>query len=288
MTRPVHAVLHGRAGIAARHPQHLGVRWHRLLPRAALLALALALFVVGGGTLDLSWRRLFDGAGRLGDVVVHLWPPTPGGAARALQYAQALGESVAIAFLGTLVAALLAFPLAFLAAKNVVRNPFVHGVARRSLDSIRAIDTLIWALVWVSVVGLGPFAGILAIACADIGLFGKLFSEAIEATDRRAVEGVRSTGGSRLQSLRHGLVPQVLPVVASQVLYFFESNTRSATIIGIVGAGGIGLYLAELIRSMDWPAVAFVVLMILAAVAVIDQVSSRLRFALIGRRAAAA
>ena len=287
MTRPAHAVLHDRAGIAARHPQHVRTDWRRLLPRAIGLVLAAALFVVACGPLDLSWRRLADGVGRLGEVVAHLWPPTPSSAARALQYAQALGESVAIAFLGTLVAAVLAFPLAFLAARNVVRHPLAHVVTRRSLDAVRAVDTLIWALVWVSVVGLGPFAGILAIACADIGLFGKLFSEAIEATDRRAIEGVRSTGGSRLQALRHGLVPQVLPVMASQVLYFFESNTRSATIIGIVGAGGIGLYLSELIRSMDWPAVAFIVLMILAAVALIDQVSARLRFAMIGRRSAA-
>jgi len=101
---------------------------------------------------------------------------------------------------------------------------------RRLLDSIRGVDTLIWALVWINVVGLGPFAGVLAIAVADFGAFGKLFSEAIEAADRKQVEGIRAAGGNALHEIRFGLMPQVLPVIAGQVLYFIESNTRSATI----------------------------------------------------------
>ena len=110
---------------------------------------------------------------------------------------------------------------------------------RRFFDSIRGVDTLIWALVWINVVGLGPFAGVLAIALSDFGAFGKLFSEAIEAADRKQVEGIRASGGNALHEIRFGLMPQVLPVIAGQVLYFIESNTRSATIIGIVGAGRI-------------------------------------------------
>ena len=155
---------------------------------------------------------------------------------------------------------------------------------RRVLDTIRAVDTLIWALIWINVVGLGPFAGILAIMTSDFGAFGKLFSEAIEATDSKAVEGVVSSGGGHLQSVRFGLLPQVLPVFLSQILYFFESNTRSATIIGIVGAGGIGASLYEEIQQNEWPHVAFLVLMILVAVAVIDMISTRLRVAIIGAR----
>ena len=116
---------------------------------------------------------------------------------------------------------------------------------------MRSVDVLIWALIWINVVGLGPFAGALAIACSDFGALGKLFSEAIETCDRRPGEGVVASGGSALHRIRFGLIPGVLPVLASQVLYFFESNTRSATIIGIVGAGGIGQYLTELIRVLE-------------------------------------
>ncbi|MBM3572636.1 MAG: ABC transporter permease subunit, partial [Alphaproteobacteria bacterium] len=138
----------------------------------------------------------------------------------------------------------------------------------------------------VSVVGLGPFAGILALVCSDFGIFGKLFSEAIENLDRKPVDGVISTGGNAGHGVRYGLLPQILPVLASQILYYIESNTRSATIIGIVGAGGIGLHLAEQIRILEWQSVAFIILMILATVASIDHLSSRLRFAIIGRSAA--
>jgi phosphonate transport system permease protein len=150
---------------------------------------------------------------------------------------------------------------------------------------VRGVDALIWALIWVNVVGLGPFAGMLAIMTSDLGAFGKLFSEAIEAADRKPVDGVASVGGGKLHEIRFGLIPQVLPVIASQVLYYIESNTRSSTIIGIVGAGGIGLYLAETIRTLEWQQVSFLILLILAAVTTIDFISGKLRHAIIGKRA---
>jgi phosphonate transport system permease protein len=221
--------------------------------------------------------------GQIAHMVSLMFPPSPGG--RLPLYLQALAETLAIALLGTLTAAVLAFPVGFLAAKNVVPNIFAHFAVRRVLDVFRGVDVLIWALIFVNVVGLGPFAGMLAIAAADFGSFGKLFSEAIEAADKRPAEGVVASGGTQLHALRFALIPQVFPVIASQVLYYFESNTRFATIIGIVGAGGIGLYLAEQIRVLEWNVVAFLVLMILIAVAIIDWVSSRLRLAIIGRAA---
>ncbi|MCA0302434.1 MAG: ABC transporter permease subunit, partial [Proteobacteria bacterium] len=133
-------------------------------------------------------------------------------------------------------------------------------------------------------VGLGPFAGALAIMTADIGTFGKLFSEAIEAADRKPVEGITSAGGGRLLGIRFGIIPEVFPVLASQVLYLFESNSRSASIIGIVGAGGIGLQLAEAIRTLELQETSFIILMILVTVVAIDALSNRLRFAVIGHR----
>jgi phosphonate transport system permease protein len=138
-------------------------------------------------------------------------------------------------------------------------------------------------LVFVGVVGLGPFAGILAIAISDTGTFGKLFSETIETADPGPGDGVLAAGGSELHVIRFALVPQVLPVIISQVLYYFESNVRSATIIGIVGAGGIGLQLSEKIRTYDFDEVAFVIIMILATVAAIDWICGKLRFFVIGR-----
>ncbi|MDP4021956.1 phosphonate ABC transporter, permease protein PhnE [Methylobacterium sp. NEAU 140] len=271
------------AALRARYPDAFRIAWPaRLATVGVLLGLA-GLTAFALWRLDVSAARILNGLGRLGAFAVLMLPPSAGG--RFPDFLHALAETLGIAFLGTLTAALLAFPVAFLAARNVVPNPFVHFAVRRGLDVLRSVDVLIWALIWINVVGLGPFAGALAIACSDIGALGKLFSEAVETADRKAVEGVTAAGGGGLHRVRFGLVPAVLPVLGSQVLYFFESNTRSATIIGIVGAGGIGQYLTELIRVLELQQVSCLVLMILVTVAVIDAVSGRLRRALIGGEA---
>ena len=244
---------------------------------------ALALFALL--RLEFSLSRLGAGLVQLGTFLGLMIPPSSGG--HWTDLVKSLGETVAIAFLGTLLAALLAFPLGFLAAGNVMKFRPLQFLTRRFSDSVRGVDTLIWALIWINVVGLGPFAGVLAIMTSDFATFIKLFSETIEAVDRKPEEGILSSGGSRLQAIRFGIVPQVLPVLISQILYYFESNTRSATIIGIVGAGGIGLHLAEMIRTYEWDKVAFIVLMILATVALIDLISTRLRLMIVGEKTAA-
>jgi phosphonate transport system permease protein len=252
----------------------------------ALPAMMLGAFVVfafGLVHLGFSPARMLAGLHQLGWITMMMVPPDPGSSLPL--YLTALGETLSIALLGTTLAAVFALPVSLLAAKNIVPSNIFRFPVRRFLDSIRGIDTLIWALVWINVVGLGPFAGVLAIAVSDFGAFGKLFSEAIEAADRKQVEGIRASGGNALHEIRFGLMPQVLPVIAGQMLYFFESNTRSATIIGIVGAGGIGLQLAEQIRVLEWQHVSFLIFMILVAVAAIDWISSKLRFAIIGKRA---
>ncbi|MBV9701848.1 MAG: phosphonate ABC transporter, permease protein PhnE [Methylobacteriaceae bacterium] len=281
------AALAGRAGLLARHPGVFTPNWRRRGATVATLTVLALLLVCGFASLDVSWSRIVRGLGRLGEFALLMLPPSFGTFDRLELYLLALAQTLAIAFLGTLLAALLALPFGFLAARNVIPNVFAHFVVRRVLDTIRAVDVLIWALIWINVVGLGPFAGILAIMTSDWGAFGKLFSEAVEAADRRAVDGIVSTGGSKLHAVRFGLVPQVLPVFLSQVLYFFESNTRSATIIGIVGAGGIGQLVAGQIMVLEWQHVAFLVLLVLVTVAIIDALSSRLRFAIIGAPARA-
>ena len=269
------AELLGRPGLEA--PPRAG----GTMP-AVVIAVATLVFVAALPLLDISFGRILQGLGQLGQIAALMLPPSADG--HEALYFKALLQTLSIALLGTLLASVFALPLGFLAARNVVPNWFLHLLTRRGLDAVRSIDALIWALIWVNVVGLGPFAGLLAIATADVGALAKLISEAVEAADKRPVEAVKSLGGGRLAELRFGVLTQIMPVFASQLLYFFESNTRSATIIGIVGAGGIGLHLYEQIRVLEWQQVSFLILMVLVTVAIIDSISQRLRSALIGRQ----
>lgn len=269
------------AALRARYARTFrpGGRIGRLLATAML-----ALLVFGLWHLGFSATRFSNGLGSLGKLIVLMMPPEWGTTTTLLRFLNALGETVAIALLGTLLAATIALPLSLVAARNTTLSQLLRFFTRRGFDTLRGVDTLVWALVWVNVVGLGPFAGVLAIAISDIGSLGKLFSEAIEASDQRAVDGVTASGGGKLHGIRFGLLPQVAPVLIGQCLYFFESNTRSATIIGIVGAGGIGLELSEMIRTLEWQKVAFLIILILITVSVIDRLSTLLRSAIAGSK----
>lgn len=228
---------------------------------------------------DADPLRVWNGLDRLGLIAGGLVPPSSGGAFPELF--GALLESLAMAFLGTLIASIIAFILGFLGAKNVIPNWILHFSLRRHFDFLRRVDALVWALVYVRAVGLGPLAGILAIATSDIGTLSKLFSEAIENAERKQVEGVRASGAHGVLAMRFGILPQVLPVMLSNALYMFESNVRSATILGIVGAGGIGFQLSDRIRAHRWDEVGLIIIMIVIAVAVIDVLSHALRSRLI-------
>jgi phosphonate transport system permease protein len=187
-------------------------------------------------------------------------------------------QTIVMAFVGTVFASLLAFPLAFAAARNITQSRITNQVAKRLFDLLRSVDMLIWALFFTRAFGPGPLAGISAIFFTDTGTFGKLYSETLENIDDKQREGIRSVGAAPSLVQRYGVVPQVLPVFLSQSLYFWESNTRSATIIGAVGAGGIGLKLWEAMRTnSDWENVAYMVLLILIVVFVFDNISNALR-----------
>ncbi len=193
-------------------------------------------------------------------------------------------QTIVMAFIGTLFAMIVAFPLSFIAARNIVHNRPVNQIAKRLFDFLRSVDMLIWALFFTRAFGPGPLAGISAIFFTDTGTLGKLYAEALENIDDRQREGVRSVGAPPLAVQRFGVLPQVMPVFASQALYFWESNTRSATIIGAVGAGGIGLKLWEAMRTnSDWENVAYMVLLILIVVFLFDGISNALRSRLMGR-----
>lgn len=192
-------------------------------------------------------------------------------------------QTIVMAFVGTLFAAMLAFPMSFLAARNITSNRLLNQGLKRGFDFLRCVDMLIWALFFTRAFGPGPLAGIAAIFFTDTGTLGKLYSEALENVDDKQREGMRSLGAPPAAVQRYGVVPQVLPVFVSQALYFWESNTRSATIIGAVGAGGIGLKLWEAMRTnSDWENVAYMVLLILAVVFLFDWISNRLRRRLVG------
>ncbi|AVX03101.1 phosphate-import permease protein PhnE [Maritalea myrionectae] len=195
-------------------------------------------------------------------------------------------QTIVMAFVGTLFAGILAFPLAFIAARNITRSNAANWFMKRAFDFLRSVDMLIWALFFTRSFGPGPIAGIAAIFFTDTGTLGKLYSEALENVDDKQREGVKSLGASPVEVQRFGVVPQVLPLFASQALYFWESNTRSATIIGAVGAGGIGLKLLEAMRTgTDWENVGYMVILILIVVFVFDNISNYLRTKLIGEEA---
>ena len=198
------------------------------------------------------------------------------------EVAWAICETVLMAFLGTMGAALIALPLSFLAARGFTPLGLVRFVSRRLFDFLRGVDGLIWTIVLSRAFGPGPLTGTLAILLTDTGTFGKMFSEALENVDRRQIEGVRSTGASAVLRARFGVIPQLLPVLVAQVLYYLESNTRSATVIGAITGGGIGLLLTQaIITQKDWEEVSYYIVLVVLMVFAMDSISGWLRRRLI-------
>jgi len=196
--------------------------------------------------------------------------------------AWAIGETILMAFLGTFGAAMIALPLGFLAAKRFAPIAALRFGMRRIFDFVRGVDALIWTIVLSRAFGPGPLTGALAILITDTGTFGKIFSEALENVDEKQIEGVSSTGAKPLQRYRFGVIPQIVPVLLSQVLYFLESNTRSATIIGAITGGGIGLLITQAIQTQkDWEEVAYYIVLIIVMVIFMDWFSGWLRRKLI-------
>jgi phosphonate transport system permease protein len=217
--------------------------------------------------------RLLRGVPWLLDFVARMLPPDPSVLPAALAGAV---TTVEIALLGTAAAAILALPLGFVSARNIAARPVFYP-ARAALNFFRSVDTLVYALVFVAAVGLGPFPGVLAVIAYTTTSLAKLYSEAIEGIDRGPVDAITATGATRLQILRYGVLPQVLPLFLSYVLYRLETNIRAATVLGFVGAGGIGFYLQTYLRMIDYPAASTVLLVTVLMVMAVDFVSSRLR-----------
>ena len=271
------------AAARAAHPGAFRAPLSVRLRRAAGWTLFTGLFVYCLWAFDFSPARIWTGLQRFGDVLGFMFPPYVWSSWEEFwPILEGLGETLSMAFLGTLLGAVVAFPVSFLGAKNINRLGVLRLGVRRGYDVIRAFETLILALIFIRAFGLGPLAGILAIAVSEIGTFAKLFSEAIENTSDRPVDGVKASGGSRLQQIRFGTLPQVMPVIWSVLLYNFESNVRSGTILGIVGAGGIGFLLSDRIAAYPWNEAWSIIFLIIAMVYVIDYLSGLIRARIIG------
>ena len=241
--------------------------WSIWLAIAALLAWSwtpVEMYKIGG--LITDWRNMTEFAAGFMRPSLRDWP----------SYSLQMLETVQMALWGTALAVVFGMPFAILSAANVSPQWIVQPV-RRLMDACRAINEIVFALLFVVAVGLGPLAGILALAIHNIGIVAKLFSEAVEAIDPRPVEGIRATGASRLQEVIFGVVPQVMPLWSSFTLYRFETNVRSATVLGIVGAGGIGQSLYENIRAFQYAETATIVIIVVITVMLIDVLSARIR-----------
>lgn len=222
---------------------------------------------------DMRPVELFRDSGNMTKYAAEFFPPN---FSQWRIYADEMIITLQIALWGTALAVVTAIPMALLASANIVPW-WIYQPVRRLMDAFRAINEMVFAMLFVVAVGLGPFAGVLALWIHTSGILAKLFSEAVEAIDPQPVEGIRSTGASAMHEIVYGVIPQVIPLWISFTLYRFESNVRSASVVGMVGAGGIGVVLWEIIRGFQYAETCAVMLIIILSVSIIDLVSARIR-----------
>lgn len=237
----------------------------------------LALLAASWQGADMRPLDLIRDSGNMATYLADFFPPN---FSDWRIYIEEMVVTLQIALWGTALAVVTAIPLGLLASSNIV-PAWVYQPVRRLMDAFRAINEMVFAMLFVVAVGLGPFAGVLALWIHTAGVLAKLFSEAVEAIDPQPVEGIRSTGAGALHEIVYGVIPQVMPLWISFTLYRFESNVRSATVVGMVGAGGIGVVLWEIIRGFQYAQTAAVMLIVVLTVSLIDVVSSRIRSSLI-------
>jgi phosphonate transport system permease protein len=266
-------------------PAHLSVVQPPLLPPPprANLAVLLAWGVLAA-LLAASWKgadmrpaALVRDSGNMVEYAASFFPPN---FHEWRYYLQEMLVTIQIALWGTALAVVCAVPLGLLSASNIAPL-WLRQPVRRLMDSARAINEMVFAMLFIVAVGLGPFAGVLALWVHTTGILAKLFSEAVEAIDPQPVEGIRATGANALEEIVYGVLPQVLPLWISYSLYRFESNVRSASVVGMVGAGGIGVVLWEIIRGFQYAETCAVMIIIVISVIVIDMVSARIRKAFV-------
>jgi phosphonate transport system permease protein len=237
-----------------------------------------ALLVISFRAADIShFGELFAGSSKIRQYGAEFLRPDFGpNFAQLPLYVGKMWLTIQMALWGTALAILVAIPLGLAGARNV-SPAWIQFPVRRLLDILRSVPDLVVGVIFVVAVGLGPFAGVMAIAVNTGGVLGKLFSEAVESIDRGPVEGVRATGAAPLQEITWGIIPQVAPLWTSYALYRFESSSRAATVLGIIGAGGIGQTLFDAINSYEFGQTSAIVLVIIIAVSLIDLLSQAIR-----------
>jgi len=247
------------------------------LPGLLVWAVVLALLMLSWRGADMRPLDLLSESGNMAAYAADFFPPN---FRDWRMYMSEMLVTVQIAIWGTFLAIVVAVPCGLLCSANIV-PPWVYQPMWRLMDACRAINEMVFAMLFIVAVGLGPFAGVLALWVHTTGVLAKLFAEAVEAIDPRPVEGVRATGANAVEEVVYGVIPQVLPLWISFSLYRFESNVRSASVVGIVGAGGIGTVLWEIIRSFQYAETCAVMIIVVAFVVVIDLLSARIRKTLI-------
>ena len=246
------------------------------IPRARFLAgipVALILLAWSFHGAEFNFAKLGEGTANMGEFLARLFPPDFGKFGTIVTL---LVETLQMAIVGTVLGTVLSLLVAFTAASNISPR-WLYFPARWVMNIIRSVPDLVFALMFVSAVGLGPFAGILAMTLGSLGSIGKIFAEAMESVDRGPVTAMEAVGASKRQVIQYGIVPQAAPLLVSYTLLLFEGNVRGATILGLVGAGGIGLELTTAMRMYDYGHLSAIIICIIVLVTVIDQGSALIR-----------
>ena len=263
------------SALAKRYPEV----WRRRTPResiAAWLSIAAVAFLSAWSVsaLDIEWAFFADAHEQAADLARRMWPPRWSYLPTILK---PLLETIHIATLGTAIGLVFSIPIAFLAARNTTLNGFTWAVGRAMLVASRSVNTVIWGLVFVAIFGPGPLAGVAAVAARSVGFLAKLVAEAIEEADAGQIEAIRATGAGTAQVYMIGILPQVIPVVLGTTVYRWDINIRESSVLGFVGAGGIGLQLYASINQFAWQQVLVILAAILVVVLVSEAVSAYIR-----------
>jgi phosphonate transport system permease protein len=261
--------------VAQRYPEV----WRRRTPResiAAWLSVAAVAFLAAWSVsaLEIEWAFFADAHEQAADLMRRMWPPRW---SYLPSIVKPLLETIHIATLGTAIGLVFSIPIAFLAARNTTLNGFTWALGRALLVASRSVNTVIWGLVFVAIFGPGPLAGVAAVAARSVGFLAKLVAEAIEEADEGPVEAIRATGAGTGQVYLVGILPQVIPVILGTTVYRWDINIRESSVLGFVGAGGIGLQLYASINQFAWQQVLVVLLAILAVVLLSEAVSAYVR-----------
>jgi phosphonate transport system permease protein len=236
-----------------------------------VVALVYIWAVQGSG---ISLKKIINGIPNLADFVRRLFPPDLSNVGTFLGAAL---ETVQIALIGVTLATLFAFPLSFLAARNTTPNRIIYQMTRVFLDICRGIAEIIWALMFVTIVGLGPFPGVLALMVHELGCLGKYFSESIENVKITTTNAIKSTGANKIQIITHGIIPELKPLFINYIFYYFEHGVRAATVLGLVGAGGIGFQLLMKMKLFKYREMSTLLIILVAMVIMVDRASAYAR-----------